>query len=503
MTFKTTVRELLNAIPYSCFYGDIDREISGITCSSKEVEPLNVFAALKGFKEDGTKYIDEAIEKGASAILTHREPFEEKHKNRAWIVCQNERYSFSAASSFLYPLENEPPKLVGVTGTNGKTTIVYLLRSIFKVAGGGAILSTIEYDDGKTLREAQRTTPEAHFIHKWLKEISNLKIPYAAIEVSSHSLELHRVSSLKFDACGFTNLTRDHLDFHKTMENYFETKKKLFDLQKEDGFSVINIENDFGLRLSNELKGKRIFKVGLSSSADIYPQDISMNLEGIEATAVTPFEKVRIKSSLPGSYNLLNILFAIAFSKGLGIEREAIEEGITALKGVPGRVERVDVGQDFYVFVDYAHSDDALKNLLLNIKPLTEKRIITVFGCGGDRDKTKRPLMGAVSTKLSDVVILTSDNSRSENPEDIAKEVETGILSEMNPSKKYIKELDRREAIKKAFSIARSGDTVVIAGKGHEKTQTAKGITIPFHDPTVAYEILKEMFNEKVFSKRV
>ncbi|MFB3850725.1 MAG: UDP-N-acetylmuramoyl-L-alanyl-D-glutamate--2,6-diaminopimelate ligase [Acidobacteriota bacterium] len=492
--FKTTIGDLLNVIPYSSFYGDINAEISGITCNSKEVEPLNIFAALKGYKQDGRIYAKEAVEKGAVAVLSHSDPLEDfPFKNIPWIVCQNERLSFAIASSYLYPIKSRKPKLVGITGTNGKTTIVYLLRSIFNLCGGGAILSTIEYDDGKTLKEAQRTTPEADFINKWLCKISEAEIPYAAMEVSSHSLELHRVSSLEFDSVGFTNLTRDHLDFHKTMENYFEAKKKIFSLLKKDGFSVINIEDEYGRRVASEINKGSLFKVGVSSSADIYPEDVSISLNGIAAIVSTPWGKLKIDSKLTGKYNLMNILFAVAFSCGFKIEKECIEEGIRNFGGVPGRLQRVDAGQDFYVFVDYAHSDDSLRNVLLSLKPLISGKLITIFGCGGDRDKTKRPLMGAVSTKLSDVVILTTDNSRSEEPEDIARDIEPGIFSELNESKKYIKELDRRKAIEKSFELAEKGDVVLIAGKGHERTQTIKSNITPFHDPTVALEILKEL----------
>jgi len=492
--FKTTIGNLLNVIPYSSFYGDINAEICGITCNSKEVEPLNVFAALKGYKQDGRIFAKEAVEKGAAAVLSYSDPLEDfPFKNIPWIVCQNERLSFAIASSYLYPISGKKPKLAGVTGTNGKTTIVYLLRSIFNLCGGGAILSTIEYDDGKTLREAQRTTPEADFISKWLCKISEAEIPYAAMEVSSHSLELHRVSSLEFDCVGFTNLTRDHLDFHKTMENYFEAKKKIFSLLKRNGFAVINVEDEYGRRVVSEINNANILKVGVSSTADIYPEDVSISLEGINAVVCTPWGKLKIDSKLTGKYNLLNILFAVAFSCGFKIDKECIEEGIRNFAGVPGRLQRIDFGQDFYVFVDYAHSDDALRNVLLNLKPLTSGKLITIFGCGGDRDKTKRPLMGAVSTKLSDVVILTTDNSRSEEPEDIARDIEPGIFSELNESKTYIKELDRRKAIQKSLELAEKGDVILIAGKGHERTQTIKGNVSPFHDPTVALEILKEL----------
>lgn len=489
MKRKIKISELLKVIPYSYFEGNTEIEVLGITCNSKEVENGFLFVAIKGFKEDGRNYINEAIKKGASAILSFDKPFEKI--DVPVIVSEDERKAFSIASSYIYP-QPDSLKVLGITGTNGKTTIVYLLREIFNAYKKGAILSTIEYDDGEKLIEATRTTPEAHFIHKWLNSLPEKGVEYAAMEVSSHSLELKRVFSVRFDGVGFTNLTRDHLDFHKTMENYFNAKKKIFELLNDDGFSVINLEDQYSSRILNEIDLKRVYKIGLNS-ADIYPEKYEISLSGIKADLISPAGKLTIDSPLIGIYNLLNILFGVAFSFGIGIDKKAIEEGIKHFKGAPGRLERVDMGQDFYVFVDYAHSDDALKNLLLNIKPLVKGRVITVFGCGGDRDKTKRPLMGAVATKLSDIVILTTDNSRSEEPEEIAREVEAGILSELNISKNYLKVLDRKEAIKKAFEMAQKDDVVVIAGKGHERTQNIKGNIFPFHDPTVAKEILKEM----------
>ncbi len=492
--FKTTVRELLNVIPFSSFKGDTKTEICGISCNSKEIEPLNVFAALKGFKEDGRIYAREAVEKGATAVISHSDPPEDfPYKDIPWIVCQDDRLTFSIASSFLYPVTGKKPKLAGITGTNGKTTIVYLLRSIFSNYSKGAILSTIEYDDGKTLKSAQRTTPEADFIKRWLCNISESEIPFAAMEVSSHSLELHRVSSIEFDAVAFTNLTRDHLDFHKTMENYYEAKKKIFSLLNKNGYVFVNIDDDYGKRVVSEINCQNLIKVGFSSPADIYPENVSIDLDGIKATICSPWGQLNIVSKLTGKYNLLNILFAVAISFAFKIDKTSIEKAIANFEGVPGRLQRVDAGQDFYVFVDYAHSDDALRNVLLNLKPLTRGKLITIFGCGGDRDRTKRPLMGAVSTKLSDVVILTTDNSRSEEPEDIARDIEPGIFSELNDSKIYIKELDRRMAIQKSFEIAEKGDVVLIAGKGHERTQNIKGNIFPFHDPSVVLNILLEM----------
>jgi len=493
MKRSATIGELLEVIPFSSFTGSPDAVVSGVTCFSGEVEKGDIFAAIRGYRDDGRKYVPEAVAKGASAVLSDGGPIEGFAAGVPWIVSGKARRALSAAAAFLYQPAESPPKLAGVTGTNGKTTIAYLLRNIFAECGGGGILSTIEYDDGENLTEASRTTPEAPFIHKWLAKMGENGTPFAAMEVSSHSLELHRVSDLRFDAAAFTNLTRDHLDFHETMEKYFEAKRKLFGLVKPEGFSVLNVEDNYGVRLASELEGKKVLKVGNAPPADIYAKTAEISIEGIRCSAVTPFGTVEIESPLVGRYNLMNILVAAGTAVSMGIGTDAVARGVLKTRGVPGRLEKVEAGQDFTVFVDYAHTDDALKNLLSNLKPLSSGRLITVFGCGGNRDRTKRPLMGAVSTRLSDVIILTADNSRNEKPEDIARDVEAGIMPEMAESKRYIRELDRREAIRRAFAEAGQGDIVVIAGKGHERTQTAAGVSAPFHDPTVAREILTEM----------
>jgi UDP-N-acetylmuramoyl-L-alanyl-D-glutamate--2,6-diaminopimelate ligase len=493
MNHEMTIGELLSLIPFSSLTGSPDVVVRGITCFSKEVEDGDIFAAIKGYKDDGRKYAAEAAASGAKAILSNSDPLPDFPVNIPWIVSGKVREAFSEAAAHLYPFTGAKPKLAGITGTNGKTTIAYLLRNIFKEAGGGGILSTIEYDDGSQLVEASRTTPEAPFIHKWIQKMSERGLPYAAMEVSSHSLELRRVSSLAFDAACFTNLTRDHLDFHETMEKYYLAKTKLFDLLTGQGTAIVNIEDSYGVRLVSELEGRKVLKVGEALPADIYPEASEISLSGTVSRISTPQGNIEIASPLVGRYNLFNIMFSVAVSTALGVPFEAVRNGIAKTKGIPGRLERVDAGQEFSVFVDYAHSDDALKNLLSNLKPLIKGRLITVFGCGGDRDKTKRPLMGTVSTRLSDVVILTADNSRSEDPEAIARDIESGIFPELSDKKIFIRELDREKAIRKAIAEAGKEDAVVIAGKGHERFQTARGISTPFHDPTVAEEILREL----------
>ena len=493
MTIRWLLSDLLGRVPYSAVMGPTDVVVTGITCDSREVAKGDIFAALKGLKADGRDFVPEALAKGARVILSHAEPLDALPEGVSWVVCPRDREAFSAACSALFGTEGNPVRLAGITGTNGKTTCAYLLRSIFVQAGGAGMLGTIEYDTGDGLFPAVRTTPEAHFIHRWLRGLAEKGIPYAAMEVSSHSLALARVAHLQFMAAGFTNLTRDHLDFHETMEAYYQTKKGLFDLLDPDGAAVVNLEDPYGVRLSGELHRRKVITVGGKKPADLRPEGLTMDLSGIRCTFKTPFGDVPVRSSLTGRFNLENLLVAVGTALATGVSTEHAAAGIAALTGVPGRMERVASGQPFTVLVDYAHTDDALKNLLQTVRELGPERIITVFGCGGDRDRTKRPLMGAVAARLSDILLLTSDNPRTENPEDIARDAEQGIKPELGSGKVYERILDRRAAVRKALEMARAGDVVVVAGKGHERVQLTGTTKREFHDPTVVRELLGEM----------
>ncbi len=487
-----SLADLLALVPHSSVEGPAEATLTGLTCDSREVSPGDAFFALRGFREDGRRFVPEAVSRGAAAVFSHASP-EGAAPGIPWVVCPRDRESFSAAAAAIFATRDLPVKLAGVTGTNGKTTVAYLLRSIFRQAGGCGLLGTIEYDDGLGLTPAARTTPEAHEIHAWIRRLAEGGIPYGAMEVSSHSLVLHRVRHVTLATAAFTNLTRDHLDFHETMEAYFQAKRQIFDLLAPGGTAVLNLEDGFGLRLASELEGPRILTVGLSKPAQVRPRRHAMDLQGIRGAFSTPFGEVEVRSSLLGNFNLQNLLVATGAALAAGATPAQAAAGIEAMKGVPGRVERVDAGQPFTVIVDYAHTDDALKNLLSTLRDLGPKRLITVFGCGGDRDRSKRPLMGAMAARLSDVVLLTSDNPRSEDPAAIAADAEAGIRPELTPRKEFRCILDRREALGEALRMARPGDVVVVAGKGHERTQTSKGRVRPFHDPTVLRELLGEM----------
>lgn len=490
---RISLPDLLAVVPHSKVLGPTKVGITGITCDSRNVAQGDLFVALGGFKQDGRSFAGEALSRGAAAVLAHGEPLAPVPPSVPWIVSPRDREAFSAAAAAIFRTAEAKVRVVGVTGTNGKTTIAYLLRSIFQEAGGSGLLGTIEYDDGKGLRPAARTTPEAHEVHRWIRSLDDAGIPYGVMEVSSHSLVLARVKDVPFSTAAFTNLTRDHLDFHRSMEAYYLAKRSLFDLLAKNGTAVINLEDSYGVRLSGELDRKRVLTVGYGRPAQVRPKRYEMDLAGIRGTFATPFGALELRSSLIGQFNLQNLLVAVGAALATGATPEQVQAGVLKLPGVPGRMERVDRGQPFLVLVDYAHTDDALKNLLQTLRELKPRRILTVFGCGGDRDRSKRPLMGAMAARLSDVLILTSDNPRTEDPAAIARDAEAGIKPELGPGKSYRCILDRREAEMAALAEAVEGDIVVVAGKGHEAEQTEGTVRRPFHDPTVLAQLLEEM----------
>jgi UDP-N-acetylmuramyl-tripeptide synthetase len=382
--------------------------------------------------------------------------------------------------------------LVGVTGTNGKTTTAYLIDAALRAAGRRVgLLGTVQYRIGDRLANAVRTTPEASDLQALFREMVDAGCQDAVLEVSSHSLALKRVFGCRFKVAVFTNLTRDHLDFHGDMDRYFEAKSHLFDtLLRPEGRAILNADDDRTRELRSRSRAP-VWTFGVERPADIRASSVSLSLEGTRFVAETPQGPVEIRTPLLGRFNVSNLLGALGAALALGIPKEVAARGLGSLAGVPGRLERVVAGQDFTVIVDYAHTDDALKNLLETVRELAPKRVITVFGCGGDRDRTKRPLMGAVASRLSDAVIVTSDNPRSEPPEAILEEIRRG----MPPSRGALAEfvVDRREAIARALEMARPGSAVVIAGKGHETVQALRDRSVPFDDRQVVRDILRPL----------
>jgi UDP-N-acetylmuramoyl-L-alanyl-D-glutamate--2,6-diaminopimelate ligase len=467
--------------------------VSGVTYDSRQVRAGSVFVALKGEKADGTAFARDAIARGALAVIAEtREP---AGIGGVWLQVQDARLALAAASAIFYGDPSERLVLVGITGTNGKTTTSYVLASIFEAAGlvCGRI-GTVGYRIGRREIAAERTTPEAPELQAMLREMVAHGCGACVMEVSSHALALKRADYLRFAAGVFTNLTRDHLDFHRSMEEYFLAKRRLFDMLPETAVAVVNLDDRRGAELV--AAARRPVTYAISAAADVTPSAMTSSLDGLEFDVKTPRGTLHIRSRLVGLANAYNILAAVATGMALDLPFGAIERGVAGLVSVPGRFQVVsEVLDDVRVVVDYAHTDDALKNLLETARPLASARIITVFGCGGDRDRTKRPLMGAVAARLSDVVIVTSDNPRSEDPVQIIEEIKRGIVPpDRMPGRPRsgqrevlcIPLVDRREAIERAVREAAPGDLVLIAGKGHEKYQVIGDRVQPFDDVEIA-----------------
>jgi UDP-N-acetylmuramoyl-L-alanyl-D-glutamate--2,6-diaminopimelate ligase len=383
-------------------------------------------------------------------------------------------------------------RVIGITGTNGKTTTSYLVASIFQAARVKCgVLGTVAYRIGDEVRESKHTTPEAPDVQKLLREMVDRGCGACAMEVSSHALALRRVDAMTFSAGVFTNLTRDHLDFHGDMAQYFAAKRRLFEMLPAGAPAIVNVDDPRGLELAKTLP--RVVTFGIDRPADVRAPAVHSSLEGLAFEAETPRGPIAIRSPLVGRPNVYNILGVVATAIALDVPTQAIEEGLARLENVPGRFQVVSgSSDDVRVVIDYAHTDDALKNLLETARPLAQGRLVTVFGCGGDRDRTKRPLMGAVAARLSDFVVLTSDNPRSEDPERIIEEIQRGLAppaepgAPKRPQTPFIVQVDRRKAIEHAIKMAKPGDLVIIAGKGHEKYQIIGDRTLPFDDVEVA-----------------
>ncbi len=467
--------------------------VKGVAYDSRRVTPGSVFVAMRGVVADGNAFVPQAIGRGAIAVVSEAEP--RPGAAVPWIRVPDARAALAAAADAFFDRPSARMTVVGITGTNGKTTTAYLLAEIFRHAGmKSGLAGTIVYRVGDEERPASRTTPEASDMQQMLREMADLGCRACVMEVSSHALALKRVDGIRFAAAVFTNLTRDHLDFHGDMESYFTSKRRLFDLLPPAGAAVVNLDDPRGRSLTDV--PRKVVTYGIDRPADVMPGPLTFSLRGLEFDARTPCGPVRVRSRLVGRPNVYNILAATATAVALDLPVPAVEGALAALDGVPGRFQVVSTpADDVTVIVDYAHTDDALRNLLETARPLASRRLITVFGCGGDRDRSKRPLMGAVVARLSDVVIVTSDNPRSEEPERIIEDVLRGIQpvaehGRTSLDRPCLKIVDRHEAIGRAIALAQPGDTVLLAGKGHERTQVIGERVLPFDDAAVAREAL-------------
>ncbi len=466
-----------------------DLSVADLTYDSRYVLKGALFFAFKGKRADGRSFAQEAVAHGACAVvseLARPEAFD-----GPWIEAEHGREALALAARNFYGPLDERLMLTGITGTNGKTTTAYLVDSILRVAGKTtAMVGTIQYHVAGEIRPAPNTTPESLDLLRIFAELESRGGTHVTMEVSSHALALGRVYGIRFHTALFTNLTRDHLDFHHTMEEYFEAKQLLFTGcgAPPPRVAAVNVDDDHGRRLRIAPESERL-TYGLERKADVHATQVSATAQGLQFELTAPGGAVQIRSPLIGKLNVYNILAACCAGLSYSLDLETIARGVEQCRAVPGRFERLDVGQPFTVVVDYAHTDDALANVLRASRGLSPRRIITLFGCGGDRDRTKRPLMGAVAAELSDFVILTSDNPRSEDPLAIMNDAMVGL---QRHDVRYVAEPDREKAILLALREAGPGDLVLLAGKGHETYQILKDRTIAFDDREVARKILRE-----------
>jgi UDP-N-acetylmuramoyl-L-alanyl-D-glutamate--2,6-diaminopimelate ligase len=465
-----------------------DLEMEGLEFDSRRVGPKFLFFAFPGSRQDGRQFAADAQARGASVVASESEP--PAGFPGAWVQVEHGRRALAVAARNFYNKPDERLVLTGITGTNGKTTTSYLVDSILRTHGAvTALIGTIEYHLAGRVLPAVNTTPESLELMRLFSELERLGGTHVTMEVSSHSLALGRVYGLHFRTAVFTNLTRDHLDFHGTMEHYLAAKRMLFDGAGAAPPSVAVLNRDDETIQDLKLgRGTEVYWYGLGPEATLRARHVATGFDGLRFEVQFGKTRFPVESPLIGKINVYNILAASGAALSYGIPAETISRGIAALRAVPGRFERIDAGQPFVVVVDYAHTDDALRNVIAIARDLNPKRVITVFGCGGDRDRAKRPLMGQAAAEASDLVVLTSDNPRSEDPLAIMNDAMVGIRRVDVP---YIVEPDRGAAIARALKEARVGDIVILAGKGHETYQIFKDQTIPFDDRAVAREVLK------------
>ncbi len=478
--------------------GPEDVEITGVACDSRQVRPGSLFVAVPGIAQDGRGFIGDAVAKGAVAVVA--ESAVELQAAVCRVVVGDARRALGLLAKAFWHDAADTLQLVGVTGTNGKTTVAYLVRDILEQAGRApGLISTVQYRIGPRAIPASRTTPDAPTLHRMFSEMVATGCRSAVMEVSSHGLDQQRVAGIAFDAAVFTNLTRDHLDYHKTMEDYFRAKARLFEdlgCGTKPAVASINLDDSWGQRLAGMLgksapagKGVTLLTYAIAASADVMAEDLRLTSDGARFRLATPWGATAVETRLLGRFNVSNALAAAATGVALGVGVEAVAAALGKAQAVPGRLQQVATERGFQVFIDYAHTDDALQRVLETVREVTSGRLVLVFGCGGNRDSTKRPVMGAVAARLADHTVVTSDNPRKEEPGAIIAQILEGAPQARNLEPV----VDRREAIAHALALARPGDVVVVAGKGHETFQEFGSRTLPFDDAQVVREILLAM----------
>lgn len=492
------LKKLITLLPEAAVRGKSDILISNIAHDSKKATAGTLFVCLPGVKADGHDFIHQARSQGAVAALVQKDKNIEA-EGLTIIEVPDTRTAMQRLVPAFFDYPGKKLRMIGVTGTNGKTTTTYLIRSILHKAGFKVgIVGTIQIMIEDKILPIKNTTPDVIDLQETLAKMVESGMDYVVMEVSSHALALGRVAGCEFDVGVFTNMTRDHLDFHGTFENYLEAKAKLFemlgqaDAVKQGKAAVVNVDDPVAGAILQSAKCKQL-TYGIEKPAQLKAENIDIRPSGAKFTIVTSAGEIPLELNITGNFNVYNTLAAVGAAVAEKIDYKMIKEALQAFKSVPGRFELVDAGQPFSVIVDYAHTPDGLENILKTARQFAKRRIIAVFGCGGDRDRTKRPIMGRLAAEYADIVIATSDNPRTEDPEIILQEVEVGIQKGLAAGKIYKKITDRRQAIHTAIELAEQDDIVIIAGKGHETYQILKDKTIDFDDREVAREAIREM----------
>ena len=483
------LKDILKDSEFEMLKGSLDIEISGIEQDSRKIKDGNIFIAIEGFTVDGHNYIEEAIANGANCIIVEKNA-NIRNKDITILKVVDSELAMARYSSIFYGKPSNKLDLIGITGTNGKTSITYLLKAIFDSAGEktGIIGTMGTVVDEKQL-ENINTTPDSLTIQKYLKSMVDADTKYCAMEVSSHALDLKRVEYMDFQIGVFTNLTEDHLDYHKTMEKYFKSKLNLFNKTKK--YNIINIDDSYGRRILEEVNNPTSFiTYGIDKEADIYATDILYNNKGVSFVLNTPQGSIPVNLNLLGKFSVYNALAASACGIAYGLSLSHIKNGLESVEGIKGRFEMVPIDKDFTVIIDFAHTPDGLEKVLSTIDQFAEGRKIVLFGAGGNRDKSKRPIMGETVAKYADLSIITSDNPRYEDPDGIIQDIVVGVKK---LGGNYITITDRRKAIEYALENARPKDIILLAGKGHETYTIIKDKVFPFDEKEIVLDILKHM----------
>lgn len=472
--------DLLSEVEVLRLSGDGGVQVTGVAYDSRKVKPGDVFVCIKGYKTDGHNYVADALAAGAAAIVAQ----DEIGASVPVAYVNDTRIALARIANSFFGKSSEKLKLIGVTGTNGKTTVTYLIKTILEHAGKKVgLIGTNQNMIGEKVIPAVHTTPEAPELYALLDSMVKEGVEYVVMEVSSHALDLHRVEGCRFETAVFINLTQDHLDFHSDMESYYIAKRRLFSMCKN---AVINIDDAYGRRLAAEAPCD-CMTYAIEEKADLQASDIKISVRGVTFLVKTKNATVPIRLGIPGRFSVYNAVAAMGASLSLGFDTDDVTKGLVIAKGVKGRVEVVNTGREYTVIIDYAHTPDGLKNIISTVREFARGRVVTLFGCGGDRDKAKRPLMGEVAGQLSDFCIVTSDNPRSEKPSAIIED----ILAGLDPTGcKYVVIENRRDAIRYALTHAEPDDIVILAGKGHETYQILADKTIEFDERKIIAEIL-------------